>query len=172
MFKYTLLILLALSLTNCASKKHSPANVTDSFWAAQKAQKTQQAKKFVRDEDQDNATLQKAIKVKRYTHEKAEIDGDVATVPTTIYLEGLLSKAQKDEIKIDFNTSLEKSKKEGWKVNMKETKNALYFETAKKMTSGLSKGLLGEFKKRMGDFKEFKGIFEEIIKEMQGSVKK
>ena len=171
MIKQLFLLALTLFLANCASKSLSPATVTDYFWTAQKEQKLDDAKKFVRENDKKNITLKKTIKVKRYTFSDAVIDKDTAIVPTKIYLDGFLSTDKKDQIEIAFNTNLDKTD-DGWKVNLAETKKALYIEAAKKFSKSIGSGILGEFKKRVGDFKELQGIFKELVEDMSKSLKK
>jgi hypothetical protein len=162
---------LALFLTNCSTKHLSPVNVSDYFWAAQQEKKLEDAKKFVREDDKKNVALQKSIHIKRFSFSDAKVDGDEAVVPTTMYLEGMFSKKRKDEVEIAFNTYLQETK-DGWKVNVKETKKALYIETAKKFTKGLGAGIFSEIKEKMGDFKEFQSIFEEMINGMKKSLGK
>jgi hypothetical protein len=171
MIKMVLLTLLTLFLTNCSTKHLSPVNVSDYFWAAQQDKKLEDAKKFVREDDKKNVALQKSIHIKRFSFADAKIDGHEAVVPTTMYLEGVFSKKKKDEVEILFNTYVEETK-DGWKVNVAETKKALYIETAKKFTQGLGAGIFSEIKEKMGDFKEFQSIFEEMIHSMKKSLGK
>ena len=169
--KIITVLFIALFFTSCSTKHLSPVNVSDYFWAAQQEKKLDDAKKFVRKSDTKNIALQKSIHIKRFSFKDAQVDGDEAIVPTTMYLEGMFSKKRKDEVQIDFDTYVEKGE-DGWKVNLVETKKALYIETAKKFTQGLGSGIFAEFKKKMGDFKEFQSIFEEMINGMKKSLGK
>ncbi len=171
MMRFIPLLLLALFLTNCSTKHLSPVNVTDYFWTAQQAKKLDDAKKFVRESDAKNVALQKSIKIKRFTFQDANIDGDEAIVPTRMYLEGMFSKKRKDEVQIDFDTYVDKTDS-GWKVNLTETKKALYIEVAKRFTKGLGAGILSEIQNKMGDLKQFQSIFEEMIQGMKKSLGK
>ncbi len=171
MIKFISLLFIALLFTNCSTKNLSPVNVTDYFWTAQQEKKLDDAKKFVRERDSKNVALQKSIKIKRFTFQDAKIDGDEATVPTTMYLEGMFSKKRKDEVQVDFDTYLQKTD-DGWKVNLTETKKALYIEVAKRFTKGLGAGILSEIQNKMGDLKQFQSIFEEMIQGMKKSLGK
>ncbi len=165
------LLLISLFFINCSTKNLSPVNVSDYFWAAQQESKLEDAKKFVRERDRKNIALQKSIKIKHFTFKEAKVEGSEAVVPTTVYLEGMFSNKSKDAVKVDFDTYLQKSD-DGWKVNLSETKKALYIETTKKFTQGFGKGILSEIQSKMGDVQEFKAIFEELIKGMKKSLEK
>ncbi len=166
-----LIITITLFFTACSTKHLSPVNVSDYFWEAQQQHKLEDAKKFVRDSDKKNIAIQKSIKIKRFTFAKVKQDGDEAVVPTTMYLEGIFSKKAKDIVEIHFNTYVEKTD-DGWKVNLAETKKALYIETAKKFTQGLGSGIFSQIKEKMGDLKQFQSIFEEMIDGMKKSLGK
>ena len=171
MIRAITLLFIALFFTNCSTKHLSPVNVSDYFWAAQQEKKLDDAKKFVRENDKKHIALQKAIHIKRFSFKDAKIDGDEATVPTTMYLEGMFSKKQKDQVQIDFDTYVEKTD-DGWKVNLAETKKALYIEIAKKFSKGLGAGIFSEIQKKIGDFKAFQSIFEEMVNGMKKSLEK
>ena len=171
MIKLLFLVFIAFFFTNCSTKNLSPLNVSDYFWSAQQSQKLDDAKKFVREVDKKNIALQKGIKIKSAKFEKAIVDGDTATVPTKLTIEGILSKAKKDEVLLSFDTKLDNTK-EGWKVNLAETKKLLYIETAKTLSKGLGDEILKQLQERMGDFKQFQSIFEEMLSGMKKSLQK
>ena len=171
MIKIISLLFIALFFTNCSTKKLSPANVTNYFWSAQQEAELEDAKKFVRQKDQKYIALQKNIKIKRFTFKDVIQDGDTATVPTKLYLEGIFSKAQKDQVEIDFDTRLEKTD-DGWKVNLTETKKALYLETTKKFSKGIGANILKIVQDRMGDFRDIQGIMEEMVDSMKKTLEK
>ncbi len=139
-------------------------NVSDYFWVAEKNQDLEDAKKFVVLEDIDNVKLQEHIKIRRFTFGKAEENENQAMVPTTMYLEGLLSTDKKDQIEINFDTKLTKTDA-GWKVDLRETKKALYFETAKKFSTGLGSKIFSKIK-------GLRGIFEEMIDGLKNALEK
>lgn len=165
------LFLIALFLTNCSTKHLSPVNVSDYFWMAQQEQKLDDAKKFVKQEDQNNIALQKNIKIKRFELAQVEENGDYAKVATKIYLQGLLSNERKDEIEVDFDTMLDKTE-DGWKVNLAETKKVLYIETAKKLGTNLGAGILSKIKEGLGNLKDLQSIFAEMIDSLNKSIGK
>jgi hypothetical protein len=171
MIKIISLLFIALFFTNCSTKNLSPTNVSDYFWEAQQETKLDDAKKFVREKDKKNIALQRNIKIKRFTFSEAVEGKESAKVPTKMYLQSILSKDEKDEIEVDFDTVLEKTK-EGWKVNLVKTKEALYLETAKKFSKGLGAEILQKLQEKMGDFKKFQGILEEMVDGMKKSLKK
>jgi len=171
MIRIIILGFIALFFVNCSTKNLSPVNVSDYFWVAQKEHKLEDAKKFVRDNDTEKVALQKSIKIKRFTFSDAQENGDKAVVPTQMFLEGMLSTSQKDEIEVDFDTVLEK-KEDGWKVNVTETKQGLYIETAKKFGAGLGSGLFSKLKEGLGGLKGLQGVFEEMINGLKKSLEK
>jgi len=170
MIKLLSLLFIALFFTNCSTKNLSPTNVSDYFWEAQQDAKLDDAKKFVREKDKKNVALQSNIKIRKFTFLDAKVEGDVATVPTKMYLQSIISRDKKDQIKVDFDTQLEKTK-DGWKVNLAKTKEALYLETAKKFSKGLGAEILQKLQEKMGDFKKFQGILEEMVDGMKKSLK-
>ncbi len=153
MIKIISLLFIALFFTNCSTKRLSPLNVTDYFWVAEKNQDLEDAKKFVIPEDVDNVKLQKHIKIRRFRFGEVQEHENQAIVPTTMYLEGILSKKEKDQIEIEFNTQLTKTDS-GWKVDLRETKKSLYIETAKKFSTGLGSQIFSKIKGLQGIFKE------------------
>ena len=165
------LLFIALFFTNCSTKKLSPSNVTDYFWVAQQESKLEDAKKFVRDDDKQNVALQKFITIKYFTFSDAIVDGDTATVPTRMYLESILSKKEKDQVMVNFNTALEKTE-DGWKVNLVETKKNLYIETAKMFYSGFGVGLFNKMQESLGDLQGLQDIFKEMVEGMKKSLEK
>jgi len=96
---------------------------------------------------------------------------NIATIPTKMYLQSIISKDEKDQIEVDFNTALEKTK-DGWKVNLVKTKEALYLETAKKFSKGLGAEILQKLQDKMGDFKKFQEVLIEMMDGMKKSLKK
>ena len=162
--KIIILLCVALFFTNCSTKRLSPLNVTDYFWIAEKNQDLNDAKKFVVPEDVDSVQLQKNIKIRRFTFGKVEKYENQAIVPTTMYLEGILSKKEKDQIKLEFDTKLIK-RDDGWKVDLRETKKALYIETAKKFSTGLGSQIFSKIK-------GLQGIFEEIVDGLKKALEK
>ena len=171
MIRVVSLFIIVLFFVSCSTKNLSPVNVSDYFWAAEQSAKLEDAKKFVRQEDSKNVALQKVIKIQRFTFGEVVEKEDVAVVSTTLYLEGILSKAKEDQVDITFDTTLQKTK-DGWKVNLTETKKALYIETTKKFTKGLGAQILQKFQEKMGDFKQFQSIFEEMVQGMKKSLQK
>ena len=147
------LLIIVLIFANCSTKRLSPLNVTDYFWVAEQNQDLEDAKKFVVPEDVDNVKLQKHIKIRRFTFDKVQEQDNQAIVPTTMYLEGILSKKEKDQIKVEFDTQLTRTDT-GWKVDLRETKKALYIETAKKFSTGLGSQIFSKLKGLQGVFKE------------------
>ncbi len=164
MIRIISLLFIALFFTNCSTKRLSPLNVTDYFWVAEQNQDLDDAKKFVVPEDVDNVQLQKHIKIRRFTFGKVQEYEKQAIVPTTMYLEGLLSKKEKDQIKIEFDTKLTKIDT-GWKVDLRETKKTLYIETAKKFSTGLGSQIFSKIK-------GLQGIFEEMIGGLKKALEK
>lgn len=171
MIRIISLLFIALFFTNCSTKHLSPVNVSDYFWIAEKNENLDDAKKFVLIEDADNVKLQKNIKIRRFTFGKAEEDENHASVPTKMYLEGILSKKQKDEIEVEFDTKLVKTD-DGWKVDLRETKKALYLQTAKKFSTGLGSEIFSKIKEGLGDLKGLQGVFEEMIDGLKKSLEK
>ncbi len=169
MIKIVSLFFMALLLNNCSSKNLSPTNVSDYFWSAQKEKHLDDAKKFVRPQDQKNIALQKSIKIKRFTFEKASVQKDSALVPTKMFLQSFLAKDSDRDVEIDFDTTLEKTD-DGWKVNLSKTKEALYIETAKKFSKGVGIGILGKLQDKMQDFQKFQGVLHEIAESMKKSL--
>ena len=171
MIRIISLLFIALFFTNCSTKRLSSVNVSDYFWIAEKNQDLDDAKKFVLPEDVDNVKLQKNIKIRRFTFAKAEENENHAIVPTTMHLEGILSKKKKDEIEIEFDTKLVKTDT-GWKVDFYETKKGLYIETAKKFSTGLGSQIFSKIKEGLGDLKGLQGGFEEMIDGLKKSLEK
>lgn len=171
MIKVVSLLFIALFFTNCSTKNLSPTNVSDYFWEAQQKTKLDDAKKFVREKDKKNIALQRNIKIKRFTFGEAVEEKNIATIPTKMYLQSIISKDEKDQIEVDFNTALEKTK-DGWKVNLVKTKEALYLETAKKFSKGLGAEILQKLQDKMGDFKKFQEVLIEMMDGMKKSLKK
>jgi hypothetical protein len=165
------IFLIILSFTACSTKKLNPSNVSDYFWSAQKVKNYQDAKKFVRSSDGDDVKLQHAIKIKRYTLGSAKIKSKtLAYVPTTLYLEGFFKNDPGSELRVDFDTVLNRTD-DGWKVNMKETRRALYIKAMQAFGRGLGRGLAEKLKGSLQEADEFKNIFKDILKNMADSVK-
>jgi hypothetical protein len=171
MIKVFLLLFITFFFTNCSTKNLSPINVSDYFWEAQQEAKLDDAKKFVREKDKKNVALQSNIKIRKFTFLDAKVEGDIAIVPTKMYLQSIISKDKKDQIEVDFDTQLEKTK-DGWKVNLAKTKEALYLETAKKFSKGLGAEILQKLQEKMGDFKKFQGVLVEMVDGMKKSLQK
>jgi len=171
MIRIVSLLFIVLFFTNCSTKHLSPVNVSDYFWIAEKNKNLEDAKKFVLPEDIENVQLQKNIKIRRFTFDKAVENENSAVVPTKMYLEGILSKKQKDEIEVKFDTKLTKTD-DGWKVDLRETKKSLYVETAKKFSTGLGSKIFSKIKEGLGDLKGLQGVFEEMIDGLKKSLEK
>ena len=169
--RYITFFLIILTFTACSTKKLNPSNVSDYFWTAQKSRDYHDAKKFVRPDDTKDVELQHAIKIKRYTLSSPQIKSKtLAYVPTTLYLEGFFKNDPSSDVKVDFDTILNLTD-EGWRVNMKETRRALYIKTMQAFGRGLGKGLADKLKDSIQEADEFKTIFKDILKNMANSVK-
>ncbi len=165
------ILLIAWLFVGCSTKHLSPANVSDYFWGAQQKRDYSDVKKFVRQRDRSDVKLQRSIHIKRYRIGKAEKkSADLAYVPTTLYLSGFFKNDPSSEVEVDFDTVLNKDK-EGWKVNMKETRKILYIETIKRFGSSMGRDLSDEIRKGLGDLYEFQNIFKDVLKNLADSVK-
>lgn len=162
MIKTVLSSFVLLLFVACSTKNLSPVNVSDYFWSAQKEKKFEDAKRFVRESDRSNISLQKGIIVKRYIFKDVIYEGESARIPTHMYLEGIFSSRVKDEVEVVFETYLEKTQ-EGWKVNIVETKQALYIEVAKNFSKSVTTGIMGEVNKQIGNFKQLIDVFKKSL---------
>ena len=164
MKKIVIWIALLAIFTACSTKTLSPVNVSKYFWSAQKNRDYQDAKKFVRPSDTDDVKLQHSIKIKRYTISTAEQKSKtLAIVPTSIYLEGFFKDDPQNLVRVDFDTILNYTD-DGWKVNMKETKRALYLKTIQAFGKNFTRGLADKLRGSMQEADEFKNIFKDILK--------
>ena len=171
MRQYITILLIILSFTACSTKKLNPSNVSDYFWSAQKVRDYKDAKKFVRPSDGDDVKIQSAIKIKNYSLGSAKIKSEtLAYVPTTLYLEGFFKNDSSSDVRVDFDTILNRTDK-GWRVNMKETRRALYIKAMQAFGRGLGRGLADKLKGSLQEADEFKDIFKDILKNMADSVK-
>jgi len=162
MLKILSVLLFTLLFLGCSAKNMSPASVTSEFWTAQQQNQIDAAKKLTVKEDEKKTKLYKKIKIKTATFGKTVENGDVATVPTKLYLKG-----DKNLSEVEFDTKLEKTDK-GWRVNMTSTKRNLYFAISKQVAGNLG----NIFNESLGGVDNIKNIFGEFIKNFKDIVEK
>jgi hypothetical protein len=162
MLKILSTLLLAFLFIGCSSKNMSPAAVTSEFWTAQQQNRIEAAKKLTVKEDEKKTQLYKKIKIKTATFGKTVENGNVATVPTKLYLKG-----DKNISEVDFDTKLDKTDK-GWRVNMTSTKRNLYIAISKQVAGNLG----NIFNESLGGVDNIKKIFGEFIKNFKDVIEK
>jgi hypothetical protein len=169
----TVILVLSIFFIGCSTKNLSPVSTSDYFWSAQKDKNYSDVKKFVRKRDKEDLKLQNSIKIKRFElgSENVSESGKMARVPTKIYLEGFFTNDDKAEVEVEFDTTLVKES-DGWKVDLKESRRALYLESIKKFGSGIGSGVFGKIKDQLENLEEFQNIFKDVLKNMAKSVKK
>ncbi len=151
----------------CATKKAiTPKEITKSFWQAEKKENFKTAQKFSFGADEEDVKLHKTIQIKDFKIGNFTQEGDKAEVKTTLFLQNPITETIKDQLKVDFNTTLLKDKKE-WKVDIDETKRSLYAESAKQF----SVDIFSTIKDKLGNLEILKNAFEKVIKEVAKDIK-
>ena len=163
---YLSLITLTL-ITGCASKHNQPLSTAQDFWEAEQKYQTAQAAKLTLKGDEDNTKLHQKIKIDKieFSDPKISEDASSASVPTILTLKDF-SMINHAKAKISFDTKMQKDE-EKWKVNMFETKKALYLAIGKEFAQSLSRDLTTTIQQTLGDQKQIEGIFKQLIKGLQ-----
>ena len=160
-------IILSSLFVGCATKAITPIEVTKSFWKAEKKENFQEAKNFSFSTDKDDVKLHKSIKIEDFKIGTFKQKGDKAEVETTLFLNNPVNINPQKSMKVDFNTTLLKDKKE-WKVDIDTTKRSLYTESAKKF----SVDIFSTLQEKLGDFNILKEAFEKMINEIKDNIEK
>ncbi len=160
-------ILLSSLFIGCATKAVTPIEVTKSFWKAEKKENFQEAKNFSFGADQDDVKLHKSIQIEDFKIGAFKQEGDKAEVKTTLFLNNPINYNAQKIMKVDFNTTLLKNKKE-WKVDIDSTKRSLYAESAKQF----SVDIFSTLQDRLGDFNVLKKAFEKVINDIKENIEK
>ncbi len=164
--KNTYLSLITLLLiTGCASKSTNPSGVAYNFWLAQKEHKLQDATKLTIKKDLDKTKLHKKVEISDINFETAKITDNDASIPTTLLLKNF-SPINQADAKVTFETKMQKHDGE-WKINMFETKKALYFAIGDQFTQNIGTDLSATIQQIIGDGDNIKNIFEQLIKGLQ-----
>ncbi len=165
--RYLLPVTLLL-FAGCASKTDQPSGVAYDFWLAEKAQEPNKAAKLTLKEDMEAAKLHTKIKIADVKFDDPIIKGDEATVPTTLVLKDF-SPLSHDKATVSFETKMQKSDK-GWRVNMFETKKALYLAVGKSYAQTLGKDFANTVQQALGDSGEIQSIFKQLIQGIQKAI--
>ena len=164
---YTIVTAVIL-LTGCASKNTTPSGIAYDFWLAEKEHKPQNAAKYTIKEDPDATKLHHKIKIAEIKLQDPEINGNEAQIPTVLILKDF-SPLNNDEASVSFETKMQKKDKE-WRINMFETKKALYLAIGKTYAQTLGKDFANSVQQALGDGKEIKSIFQQLIHGLQKAV--
>ncbi len=166
LFCFTLSLLI---LAGCATKKNEPSGIAYDFWLAQKAHNPQKAAKLTIKEDPQRAKLHQKIKIADVTFQDPKISGNKADIPTTLILKEF-SPLRNESADVSFITYMQKGEK-GWRVNMFETKKALYLALGKSYAQSLGKDFTNTIQQALGDKEEIHAIFRQLIEGIQKAVK-
>ncbi|GEM_PF-7130851 len=167
MQRFSLLLAVLFFLVGCASKSVEPSQISYDFWLAQKKHDIQKAAKYTLKQDPNATKLHNKIKIKAITTQKPKVEGNKALVPTTLELEDIsLLQNNSAPTPVSFETVMYK-KEDKWKIDMFETKKALYLATGKAYAQNMGK----DFAKNINDIfqngKAFQGVFQQLIKGLQ-----
>ena len=157
-----------LLLVGCASKTDRPSGVAYDFWLAEKAQEPDKAAKLTLKEDTEAAKLHNKIKIVDAKFDDPVIKGEEAIVPTTLVLKDF-SPLSHDTAAVSFDTKMRKSE-QGWRVDMFETKKALYMAAGKSYAQTLGKDFANTVQQALGDSGEIQSIFKQLIQGIQKAI--
>ncbi len=169
MKKFYLSILTLLLIFGCAAKHTQPKGIAYDFWLAQKNHHIDEAAKLTLKQNKNDTKLHKKIKIEDIHFDNATIKDNQATIPTTLTLKDF-SMLNHKEAKISFDTKMQKQDN-NWKINMFETKKALYLAIGKEFAQSLSNDLGSVIQQTLGDKEQIQGIFKQLIKGIQKATK-
>ncbi len=167
--KLYLTVLTIFLIFGCAAKNSQPKGVAYDFWLAQKNHYLDDATKLTLKQNKNDTKLHKKIEIKDINFSDAIIKNNQATIPTTLTLKNFSMLNQK-KAKITFDTKMQKQDDE-WKINMFETKKALYLAIGKEFAQSLSNDLGSIIEQTLGDKEKIQGIFKQLIKGIQKATK-
>jgi len=168
--KYKFIVLLPLLFwAGCATKTIEPSQISYDFWLAEKEQKIKKAAQYTLKKDPDATKLHNKIKIKNIKTQKPKVKNNKALVPTTLELENLSLIQKKSSITpVSFETVMYK-KEDGWKIDMFETKKALYLAVGKAYAENMGKNFAENIDHLLGNGKELQGALQQLINGIQKS---